>query len=111
MGLCEELSQLCELLYNADLQTYRGLSNVCLQAYVLCNADIQAYADHAMTEELNVKSTSVYPTNDSLQWLGQVTQQLNAIDVHMKLDYVKPFLWLSMVEPAWFEHKKPIHGS
>lgn len=57
MGLCEELSQLCELLYNADLQTYRGLSNVCLQAYVLCNADIQAYADHAMTEELNVKST------------------------------------------------------
>lgn len=56
-GLCEELSQLCELLYNAVLLAYRGLSNVVLQAYGLCNADIQAYADHAMTEELNVEST------------------------------------------------------
>ncbi|KAJ6927950.1 hypothetical protein NC651_011839 [Populus alba x Populus x berolinensis] len=36
MGLCEELSQLCELLYNAV---------------------IQAYADHGMTEELNVEPT------------------------------------------------------
>lgn len=42
---------------NAVLLAYRGLSNVVLQAYGLCNADIQAYADHAMTEELNVEST------------------------------------------------------
>lgn len=57
MGLCEELSQLCELLYNTVLQAYRGLSNVVLQAYGLCNVVIQAYADHGMTEELNVEST------------------------------------------------------
>ncbi|KAJ6937709.1 hypothetical protein NC652_012114 [Populus alba x Populus x berolinensis] len=76
MGLCEELSQLCELLYNAVLQAYRGLSNGLIQ----CNVVLQAYADHGMTEELNVESArSLYG------------QELNAIDVHMKLDYVNLF--------------------
>ncbi|KAG6779957.1 hypothetical protein POTOM_016362 [Populus tomentosa] len=54
-----------------------------IQGLIQCNVVLQAYADHGMTEELNVESASVYPTNDSLQWLDHMLGELHCKDPYM----------------------------